>query len=204
MTLDEIGRKTGTDQSSIFHDYCRTMDELLSPLRDEPVVLMEQGILAGQGLRMWSEYFTHPDARIIGVDIHTHWCSQIEDSRVKIIQGSQTDFLLIKELSETFGKFDWITDDAGHFSHTQQVAFKIALPLVKPGGYWCCQDLHSYAAPELCDAPENIMQFLTSIATEMQGEGAKASGKVERDQPWHDIDTITFRRGLCVIRKARG
>lgn len=203
MTLDEIGVQTGTDQSSLFHDYCRTMDELLSPRRHERVVLMEQGILAGQGLRMWSEYFTHPDTVIIGVDPHTYDRPPIEDPRVHVVVGSQIDAFLMNDLVDKYGSCDWITDDASHFASAQIQAFQIAWPLIKPGGFWCCQDLHSHAAPELCDAPENIMQFLTRIATEMQGKGAKASGRVELDSPWATIDTITFRRGMCVIRKAK-
>jgi hypothetical protein len=76
-------------------------------------------------------------------------------------------------------------------------------PLLAPGGLYCIEDLHSFAAPELCDAPENIMQFLTYIAEELQGEGAKAKGRVEATDKWASIDTITFRKGLCVITKAK-
>jgi hypothetical protein len=45
------------------------------------------------------------------------------------------------------------------------------------------------------------MAFLTRIATEMQGKGAKAMGRPEPSDLWSDIDTIMFRKGLCVIRK---
>jgi len=200
-TLDQLGLKHGTDQASSFHDYCRTMDELLSPRRSLPVVLMEQGVLGGDGLRMWADYFTHPSCWIIGVDPHTFDRQPIGDSRVVIFQGSQCDVSLMAEIRRDYGEFDWVTDDASHFARAQQQAFGIIWPFIKPGGFWCCQDLHSYAAPELCDGPENIMAFLTRIATEMQGKGAKAMGRPEPSDLWSDIDTIMFRKGLCVIRK---
>ena len=201
-TLDQLGLKHGTDQASSFHDYCRTMDELLSPRRSLPVVFMEQGVLGGDGLRMWADYFTHPDTRIIGVDPHTFDRKPIDDRRVVIFQGSQCDSDLMSKIHAEYGAFDWVSDDASHFSSAQQQAFGIIWPFVKPGGFWCCQDLHSYAAPELCDGNENVMQWLTRIATEMQGHGAKAVGKVYPTDQWSEVDWIMFRKGLAVIRKA--
>lgn len=203
-TLDQLGLKHGTDQASSYHGYCDTMDEFLSPRRHDPVVVMEQGVLGGAGLRMWAEYFDHPDSRIIGVDPHTFDRKPIEDKRVVVFQGSQCDWPLMVNIRQEYGEFDWVTDDASHFARAQQEAFGIIWPMIKPGGFWCCQDLHSYAAPELCDAPENVMQWLTRIATQMQGRGAQDSGKVNATDRWASIDLMTFRKGMVVLRKSHG
>ena len=68
-------------------------------------------------------------------------------------------------------------------------AFRMGFPHVKRGGYYCIEDLHSFASPQHCDAPENVMQWLTRIATEMQARGADASARVLPSDVWHDIDT---------------
>lgn len=201
QTLDQIGLKHGTDQASVGHDYCRTMEDFLAPRRHMPVVIMEQGVLGGAGLRMWAEYFAHPESIIIGVDPHTFDREPILDHRVRVITGSQTDGPHMLSIIKAFGLLDLCVDDAGHFASAQQAAFAIAWPFIKPGGFYCIQDLHSYAAPELCDALEDVMEWLTRIATEMQGRGAKASGKVDPTDTWADLDTITFRKGLAVLRK---
>lgn len=200
MTLHEIGIRHGTDQAGQ-HDYCRTLDEFLSPKRHEPVVVMEQGVLGGAGIRMWADYFQHPDTRIIGVDPHTWDRASIEAPRVEIVTGSQTDPILMRQLFDKYGPFDFACDDGSHFASAQQEAFRIGWPFVKPGGFWVIQDLHSYAAPELCDAKENVAQWLCRIATEMQGRGAKASGKVEPTDRWASIDLMIFRKGMAVLRK---
>lgn len=200
-TLDQLGLKHGTDNASSFHDYLRTLDEFLSPIRDLPVVSLELGVLAGAGLRTFAEYFQNPDARIIGVDPHTWDREPIPDPRVEAVIGSQTDPALMRHLFDKYGHLDLIFDDGSHFASAQQESFRIIWPLVKPGRFYVIADLHSYAAPELCDAKENVMQWLTRIATEMQGRGAQASGKVKETDRWADLDTITFRKGMAVLRK---
>jgi hypothetical protein len=197
-TLHEIAQSTGTDKGD-FHDYCRTYDELFTYLRERPVALLEMGVLAGQSLMMWARYFTNPQARILGIDIEPHRCELIGDERVTVRLASQTDAGFWRGLDG----FDIIIDDAGHFASAQIECFKLAWPHVLGGGYYIVEDLHSYAAPELLGAPgsENVMQWLTRIAVEMQGRGAAARGKVEPDDLWASIDTITFRKGLAIIKK---
>ncbi len=202
MTLDQIACEEGTDRASNgLHDYMRTYDELFTPMRDQPVTLLEIGVLGGAGLRTWARYFQNPDAEIYGLDIHPEFVDKpFNDSRVHLIEGSQTDRI---KLDLLFGmtQFNIIADDGPHFSSAQIKCFGILWPRVAPGGFYCIEDLHSHAAPELCDSKENIMQFLTRIATELQGRGAKAVGRAEPADAWSDIELITFRKGLAILRK---
>lgn len=197
MTLHEIALTTKTDR--VWHDYCRTYDELFTPLRDFPVRLLEMGVLGGDGLLMWSKYFTNPDAIILGTDIEPWNCQPIGDSRVSVFGESQTNPAFFAGLPQ----LDIAISDAGHFSSHDQVAFQHCWPLIVPGGYYCCEDLHTYASPQHTDSPENIMQFWTRIATEIQGRGASACAAVEVGDLHSSIDTIMFRKGLVILRKAR-
>lgn len=200
-TLDEIALETSTDRSSRGHDFCRSYDALLTPLRHLPVKILEMGILGGDGLLMWSRYFTHPDARIIGIDIETHRCQKIADPRVGICQDSSADPAFWNRCDDR--SFDWISDDGSHFLSHQKEAFKYGWSKVKPGGYWCIDDLHTYASPQHCDIPdENVMDWLLCMTVQMQGRGADASGKIEATDKWCSISTIQYRKGMAVIRKA--
>jgi len=201
MTLDEIACEEGTDRASNgLHDYMRTYDEVFRHLRYDPVSVLEIGVLGGAGVRTWARYFAHPISRIYGLDPHPEFCGPIKDPRVHLFTCSQDD---AKTLNTLFAdaRLTIAIDDAGHFSSAQLKSFNNLWQRIAPGGFYCFEDLHSHAAPELCDGPENIMAFLTRIATEIQGKGAKAIGKFEPSDLWSDIDTIMFRKGLCVIRK---
>ena len=68
MTLHEIAESTGTDRA--WHQYTHIYDKLFAHLRDQPIRLLEMGVLNGAGLEMWSKFLTHPDAVIVGLDIH--------------------------------------------------------------------------------------------------------------------------------------
>jgi len=201
MTLDEIACEEGTDRASNgLHDYMRTYDEVFRHIRHDPVSILEIGVLGGAGVRTWARYFAHPISRIYGLDPHPEFCGPIDDARVRLFNCSQADG---NKLDALFGdaRLTIIIDDGGHFASAQLKSFHNLWPRVAPGGFYCVEDLHTYAAPELCDSSENIMQFLTRIATEMQGSGAKAIGKPEPSDLWPDIDTIMFRKGMCVMRK---
>lgn len=203
MTLDEIACSEGTDRASTgLHDYMRTYDELFGSIRERSVSLLEIGVLGGAGLRTWARYFDNPLTTICGMDPHPEFVEKpFTDDRVHLFNCSQADS---EKVLKIFGalRFNIIIDDAGHFASAQMKCFYTLWKNVVPGGFYCIEDLHSYAAPELCDGKCNIMQFLTTIATDMQGKGAKAVGRVESSDDWRDVDWIMFRKGLAVLRKA--
>ena len=190
---------TGTDKASSFHDYLRTYDEFFSPLRHEPIRLLEMGVLGGHSLVAWSKYFDHPDARIDGIDTEIRRCQPIQDTRVRVLLGDQTNVNAVWP-----GPFDIIIDDAGHFASQQIAAFGIYWgKWLKPGGLYVIEDLHTYASPAHCDGGKNIIRFLNDICIEIHGKGDRAVGKVDPNDKWASIETITFRKGMAVFRKRR-
>lgn len=197
LSLEEIGKTTNTDKAFSFHDYLRTYGELFEPMRHAPIRLLEMGVLGGDSLITWSKYFDHPDASITGIDIEIGRCQPIEDKRVRAITGSQTQDIAWE------APFDIIIDDAGHFASQQIAAFCIYWPKwLKPGGLYIIEDLHTHASPAHCDG-KNVMTFLNGICTEIHGRGDRASGKVEFSDKWASIETITFRKGMCIMEKRR-
>ncbi len=181
----------------------RTYDELFSPMREQPVTLLEIGVLGGAGVRTWARYFANPLSVIYGLDPHPEFIDKpFTDPRIRVLVGSQADDARLRELSLHMTRFNVIIDDGGHFSSAQMKSFYFFWPRVVPGGFYCIEDLHSYAAPELCDNKTNIMQFLNVIATDVQGMGAKAVGRVLPTDNWPDVDLLIVRKGLAVLRKS--
>ena len=88
---------------------------------------------------MWREFF--PNATIYGVDI-VDKSMFLSDEKIKTITYDATK----KDIIDKFLKgieFDIIIDDGSHIMKDQQVSFSNLFPLVKPGGFYCIEDIHT-------------------------------------------------------------
>ena len=136
-TLDEIAKFYGTDKSSEIHDYCRKYEKYLSFHRYDNIKILEIGVLGGQSLRMWKEYFLC--SHILGIDI-TPECKQYEEDRIQIEIGSQIDEEFLKRISEQYGPFDMILDDGSHVNSHVIYSFEHLFDAVRSGGVYIVED----------------------------------------------------------------
>jgi hypothetical protein len=68
-SLTELANFYRTDKGSTFgcsHNYTENYDKIMSPLRDKNVNILEIGVLHGNSIRMWSDYFSN--GFIYGID----------------------------------------------------------------------------------------------------------------------------------------
>lgn len=204
--LDTIAIRCETDRASVFtrtygkpHGYAEHYDRLFSPLRDQPVKLLEIGAAGGEGIRMWLAYLTHPESKVVGVDIVSKtnpWNTPGEspDPRYKFCQGDQACPTFWECFKADFGK-DWdvIIDDGGHFNYQIITTFNALWPVVKPCGFYAVEDLGcSYGAGSIfvkAGFPSH-MEFLKAFQELIVFGNAT------------DIDSIHFSRELAVLRKA--
>lgn len=166
--LTRLADRFGTDKGSAAfagHGYTRIYADLLEPLRDRPVRLLEIGLLhpadsgwsAGAGgeaaavgrrapsLAMWSAYF--PRGEIYGFDREDFSAVAIERCRIfRGDMGSRED--LHRLIEESGGRFDIVIDDASHASHHQQIALATLFPALRSGGFYVIEDLN-YQPPGL-------------------------------------------------------
>jgi hypothetical protein len=196
-SLDELALETSTDRSSRYHHYTNTYDELFRRLRKKPVTLLEQGVLSGDGLKMWDKYFTSPDTRIYGLDFESHFQGE---GRVKTFLGNQRDAAFLQRVVEETGALDICIDDAGHFYCDQVPAFEFLWPFVKPGGFYTCEDIHTSWHPQHSEGGR-IIDFFTGIAADMQDHGETWHGKPLVSDKWYSVEWIMFRKGLAILKK---
>lgn len=198
MTLDQIALTTNTDKSSALHCYCEVYGSFLSALRWTPVRLLEIGILGGDSLRMWAQFFTHPLSTIVGVDIHDRGFAS-EDPRIRTIYGDAGSAEFLQSLP---GPFSIVIDDGSHFWSHQIISFEMLWPQVAPGGFWICEDVHVIHSQQHRDAHIHIIDYFARIAADMQdGRGADGSAAPNPMDRWHSIESITVRKGLVIVRK---
>ena len=135
--LNKLAILRGTDKSSEIHNYCVKYEKYLPFSRTDKLKIMEIGILNGESLRMWKDYFIL--SNIVGIDI-TKECKQYEEERITVEIGSQIDENFLNEVCERHGMFDMILDDGSHKNDHVIFSFKKLFKYVKPGGVYVVED----------------------------------------------------------------
>jgi len=136
--LDKIAKKHGTDKSSEIHNYCVKYEKYLPFKREDNLTILEIGILGGQSLKMWKEYFFN--SHILGIDINPD-CKQYEEERVSVEIGSQVDGNFLSRLWQQYGPFDMILDDGSHMNEHVIFSFEHLFGSLKSQGIYIVEDM---------------------------------------------------------------
>jgi hypothetical protein len=137
-TLNEIGLKNGTDKSSNIHDYLKKYEKYFPFKRTDKIKLLEIGVLNGQSVKTWKDYFIN--ATIVGIDIMDQ-CKHYEEERIHIEIGDQTDEYFLKNIMEKYGPFDLIIDDGSHINSHVIKSFKVLFESLNPQGLYVVEDV---------------------------------------------------------------
>ncbi|MEN3369783.1 MAG: hypothetical protein V7609_1926 [Verrucomicrobiota bacterium] len=111
------------------------------PFRGRPVTVVEFGVYHGGSLQMWKDYFGK-SGRIIGVDISPK-CKCLEEEQIEIVIGDQENREFLRRLGSEIGPIDILVDDGGHKMGQQIATFEEMFPIVRPGGIYLIEDLHT-------------------------------------------------------------
>lgn len=197
MTLTEIADKCGTDKGSGLHLYTDYYGELFQKFRHERVSILEIGVLGGESIRMWAQYFDHLGARIYGVDIHDRNIV-IDDPRVQILIGDGTNPNFIYDLAKVTGPLDIIVDDGSHFSAHQKDSLRLLWEHLALGGIYVCEDTHSsYHYPWTIPDEVSFVSSMMDWIHKLNENGAGHCGVPTET----DILEIIFRKSVVVIKK---
>ena len=136
--LNEIGLKNGTDKASEVHDYLKKYEKYLPYKRDDKLKILEIGVLNGESLKTWKEYFYN--STIIGIDINPD-CKKYEEDGIIVEIGDQTDKYFLDGLIKKHGPFDFILDDGSHINNHVLASFVILFKSVKEQGQYIVEDV---------------------------------------------------------------
>lgn len=176
--LNQIGLNCYTDKSSEVHDYLNKYEKYLLFRREDSIRMLEIGVLKGESLCMWKQYFNN--AKIIGLDIDEQ-CKRFEDDRINIEIGNQTDIKFLQQLIDKYGYFDFIIDDGSHVNQDVILTFKELFPSLKNGGQYIIEDVCTsywteYGGGEKKDG--TIIEFFKNLIDEVN-----FNGKILYDYP---------------------
>lgn len=139
-TLDEIGKRFGTDKSSAHHNYLSFYEAYFAPRRHDPLKILEIGVFRGASLRTWESYFPH--AEIIGADIDP-LAQRFQRGRIRVERLDQSNIDELTRAAARHGPFDIVIDDGSHFWDHQTISLKTLFPFVRDDGFYVIEDLQT-------------------------------------------------------------
>ena len=158
--LTELASKYGTDKGE--HEYLpfyvAHLGTFSGPVVSSPLNLLEIGVQHGGSLRLWADFFPHPDTVITGIDIDGATCADLKfnDPRIKVIIGdARTEPSITQEFH------DVIIDDGSHFSADIVTCINRLWTSVKPGGWYIIEDWQTQFSVSYGGTPKG------SLATEL-------------------------------------
>ena len=142
----------------------------------------EVGVQEGHGLDMLQALF--PGGLVAGVDVNAG--SRWPDGTIAVI-SAQDDPSLPALLGGYSPQWDLFADDASHDGNLTVATMRLLWPLLRPGGFYVIEDwMVGLGWPGLDDSMLLAAQGLLTLLT--------------RDG---DVEDITYRYGLAVVRKRR-
>jgi hypothetical protein len=159
MTLREIQEQNGisTDKESSRHTYLDIYEELFSEFKDEEISILEIGVLNGESIKLWLEYFKN--ATICGID--TFKRIPLKDVIANLGDYDEEKLFLAgvdsvhsyedavksrKAFFDIIGdtKFKVIIDDGLHTLHGQLSTYDNFNHLLDEGGIYIIEDIPTF------------------------------------------------------------
>ena len=145
----ELGRLFFEHKGRPMHkwvDYLDLYDRHFARFRGRPITFLELGVDRGGSLEMWRRYFG-TEAVICGIDINPN-CANVVTAPNLVRIGSQANPDFLRSVIAEIGAPDIILDDGSHIATHQRVSFETLFPLLRDGGVYAIEDIHTAYWPE--------------------------------------------------------
>ncbi len=201
--LDQIGRRFGTDKSSLGHGLLSSYVFFL-PDREDRFLFLEFGVYHGASARTWIMYF--PNVTYVGIDKNapTH---SIDAANSTFVRANATDHETLLELSSRFEAPKVILDDASHKWSHQRTSFFLFWDWLAPGGTYIIEDLHTSNEPGFSGADlMSPMSWLERLAFGLQQRRTQREHFIATEHPdivrvVESLESISFIRSAVILRK---
>jgi cephalosporin hydroxylase len=202
----EFFRHEGNKSQKWTH-YFEFYDELVQESRNKfgsRIKILEIGVQNGGSLEIWRKLFGSA-AEIHGIDIDP-MCNKFSNE-FNIHIGSSADKSFLSTVRAQSSYFDLIIDDGSHNSKHQKIALEQLFQTLSPNGIYVIEDIENsyrYRKGGGYLRPNSIIEvskrFIDLINKEFFASPVLPTAKIEVK----DVSSVTFRKGLIVIRKGRG
>jgi predicted O-methyltransferase YrrM len=139
MTFNDIGLAENTDKAALTdrgsHHYGDLYELLFRGRRNDPISILEIGVLDGASIRTWRRYFPYSEVTAIDVSDNVRF----DDPMVEFIHGDAYSEEVISKLDGS--SFDLMIDDGDHRVENQTIFLQRYSPLLKPEGILIIEDV---------------------------------------------------------------
>ncbi len=182
--------------------YLDTYQRHFAAYRNTPVHMLEIGVFKGGSLEMWREYFG-ARARLFGIDIDPECATRVTaPNQVRI--GSQDDPEFLRSVAAELGTIDIILDDGSHIGRHQRISFDTLFPLLKEGGLYVIEDLHTSYWPGVHEGgyrrKGTAIEYVKSMIDDVHGWYHR---KKARTPAKNQIGAIHVYDSMVVIEKRK-
>lgn len=131
------------------HSYIEVYEAILAPYRNIAKNILEIGILGGQSLRMWEQYFV---GKCFGIDCDIAPIGGTYDLRPMIAEGTHNIIIMDgtshSDIEKNFKDvmFDVIIDDGSHNLEHQLESYKHFKSHLNKGGIYIIEDIQNIDA----------------------------------------------------------
>lgn len=206
MALAEIAQKT---KARKYKWYLEAYEQHCGDMQVEK--MLEIGISYGGSAKMWQAYY--PGVKYYAIDLKP----PAEKHNVQLehlFLGSQSNQKLLETVVETVVFLDLVIDDGSHKPPDQKATMNALFPIVRPGGWYIVEDLHTSYWPQYKGGYRNgnMIDFLKGLADNLHQswftQDARAGGhrqkkRSEVDQIYDgQIRSIHFYDSICFVQKA--
>jgi len=187
-------------------NYGDIYDKHFAPFRDQPINILEIGVLKGGSMTLWEKYF--PKANIFGIDIDEE-CLQYQSDRTKIFIGDQGDVSFLRNVKAKIPRIDILIDDGSHRAKDQKTTFDEMYYHVRKPGVYLIEDIElNYWPSKDKDKPDNFMTYMKNKIDEMNVRRTM-SRKISESYPFKDTEvrfnnstnSISFYENVVVLEK---
>lgn len=143
---NKYGRKKYITDKGDGHSYLPVYDQLLKHFKNIKCNILEIGHSAGGALRLFDDYFTHPETKIIGIDESDNDWLTMYGGKPYSTNRVKTYIQDVHKLDENWfneiGFYpDIIVEDSNHQLSTQLFVVKTLLPIISNGGILAIEDV---------------------------------------------------------------
>jgi len=202
VSLKDLAFKYNVDKINGHENYLDFYEEYLFDKRLEIKNILEIGVLNGDSLRMWREYF--PNAIIHGIEYNDCKYLENEIENCKIYVGDQSDIKFLQRVvDECQCSFDVIIDDGSHQMTHQIDSMTFLFNHVKTNGIYFVEDVETsyhYMAKNrnhktFIKYAKNLIDMVNYNDRTMDFEPLAESKGVK------NLSRIDFQENLCVFFK---
>lgn len=166
--------------------------------------MLEIGISQGGSLQLWKKYFGGK-ANIYAIDINPE-CKKLEEEKIKIFIGSQSDSSFLQQVVKEVPDFDIIIDDGGHIMKQQIISFENLYLKLKEGGIYLVEDTHTSYWREWHGGlrkPNTFIEYSKNLIDSLYEEHVPDKRKLTINEITKSINAVTFYDSIVVFEKLK-